>query len=381
MKNVTLFDVLVVYTHGVATSAATENPDDQLPFSVASKRIHYNNAYAYFLETCAKKHLRAAFTTSIDRNYWIFQKKQWLKIKQPCRSQLIFDKFSPINEKQKERRQILFSKSKIRPFNSQKLFDLFYDKLATYKRLKQFTVPTVPVKNHSLAKVNEAIKALRLLIARHPHKNDFSDLIVVKDRFGAGGNNIFRVNRYNQSVRIFRIIQKHKKVSFALQPFVNFEKGYRYRNFSGYIDIRIIYLRGHFVQAYIRTAKEKDFRCNEHQGGSLIYITKRDIPAKVLRLSEKIVTTLREDKALFALDFVVTNNGNIYLMEGNNGPGIDWNLTLKKNERQAKRLIRLIVGELAKRATRLETKNITAPETLHDTTAAQEEILTQSVVL
>jgi len=49
------------------------------------------------------------------------------------------------------------------------------------------------------------------------------------------------------------------------------------------------------------------------------------------------------------LDFIISNSGNIYLIEANTGPGLDWNLSIKKNEIESKKLIRIIVKEIARR--------------------------------
>ena len=365
MKNITLFDLLVVYTHGIATSASSTKPNIKLPFSRASKRTHYNNAYAYFLEMCTKNDLKAAFTTSKDmvedgsfKSCWIFQKRRWIKVNQPCYSRLIFDKFSPINAKQRKRRTTLFSNSKVMPFNSSELFSLFFDKQKTYETLKDFTVPTVAVENATWKSVGRAVSVLKALVNLHPERHDFSKKIVMKDRFGAGGKRIYSIGLPKQTKKIRDILMKSKNFSFVLQPFVKFKNGYRYKNYSGFIDIRLIYLKGSLVQTYIRTAKEKDFRCNEHQGGALEYISKSELPAKVCRFSKKIVDFLDEENELYALDFVISDRGNVYLMEGNNGPGIDWNLSLKKNERKAKKLIRLIVLELSQRAKDGIRKNV-----------------------
>ena len=94
--------------------------------------------------------------------------------------------------------------------------------------------------------------------------------------------------------------------------------------------------------------KMGDFRCNEHQGGSLKYIPKNNIPLGVVSNSNKIANFLNEKCSLYALDFIVSNNGNIYLLEGNTGPGLDWNLSIKENEIEAQKLIRIIIKELVR---------------------------------
>ncbi len=113
--------------------------------------------------------------------------------------------------------------------------------------------------------------------------------------------------------------------------------------------MRIIYLGGKVVQTYIRQAKKDDFRCNEHQGGTLIYTKFSEIPLSVRKFSEKVAKLLGNQQGLFALDFIISNTNTIYFVEGNSGPGIDWNLSLAENEKKAKILIRGIVRELAKR--------------------------------
>jgi len=356
MDNTKLFDVLVVYNHHIATSASLTGPGADFPFLTASKRANYNDSYAYFLEMCARNNLRAAFTTSGDltnegnfKSYWLFQNKKWIKVNKPCFSELIFDKFSPVSEEQRKRRAILFSDPKVKPFNDPKLLWLFFDKQKTYEHLKSFAIPTVPIENNRQENVDRAVDNLKALLRFHPNKNDFSKKVVVKDRFGAGGNNIYCVDVFKQKEEIFNILQKNKNTLFILQPFVKFDTGFSYKNYSGFIDIRVILLRGKIIQVYIRIAKNREFRCNEHQGGSLVYISKKEVPKKVLDLADKIVDVLDERDSLYALDFIISNNKNVYLMEGNSGPGLDWNLSLKKNEQRAKKLIRLIVIDLARR--------------------------------
>jgi glutathione synthase/RimK-type ligase-like ATP-grasp enzyme len=95
-------------------------------------------------------------------------------------------------------------------------------------------------------------------------------------------------------------------------------------------------------------AKAGDFRCNEHQGGLLKYISEREVPSEVVIHSNKIARLLNNKRSLIALDFVISNHGNVCLLEGNTGPGLDWNLSIKENEIEGKKFIRLIVKELVR---------------------------------
>ena len=355
-NNTAQFDVLVVYTDGVATSASSKKISSQLPFSIASKRAHYNIAYAYFLDVCRKKKIKAAFTTSKDlisngcfRSYWIYKNNNWKKVEKNCTAPLIFDRFSPINKKQKNRRLSLFESNLIKPFNHPEIFSLFFDKQKTFDTLFEYAIPTVTVKNRSYKSINYAFGKLKKLVEMHPNKQDFSSDVVVKDRFGTGGNSIYKVSQNSRISKTSKVMSIDKTLSFIIQPFANFDKGYKFAGVASYADIRIIYIGAEIIQAYVRTSKENDFRCNEHQGGSLEYISIKQIPAKVRRLSDKISNLVSKHASCYALDFVISNNGNVYLMEGNSGPGIYWNPLIKGDEIYSKKLIREIVNALSDR--------------------------------
>ncbi|HBL52103.1 MAG TPA: hypothetical protein DDZ05_02700 [Candidatus Blackburnbacteria bacterium] len=350
MQNMDQFDVLVVYSEAIAQSASQKYA--VFPFDPYSRRANYNDAYAYFLKYCARKSLKAAFATSADivgagkcSSYWTYKNNFWVKTDRLCSSKQIFDKFSPVNKDQTIKRKLFFSSSEVKPFNDKDLFQVFFDKYKTYLQLKTFSIPTVVVKNANVETIDKALKKLEELIKKID-KEDFTEDIVIKDRFGAGGNNIYKI-KADYAKEIQKIVKKKKKVSFVAQPFLKFDKGLAPKKFSGFIDIRLIYHNGNIVQTYIRAAKENDFRCNEHQGGTLTYVSKRRIPQRVLKLSLKVAKKLNKKHALFALDFIVTNNNKVYLLEGNTGPGIDWNLLKKVNEKRAKLFIRAIVKDLA----------------------------------
>lgn len=357
MKNIETLDVLVVYSPAIATSASTKDPNIKLPFTEASGRMNYNNAYEYFLTTCSKLKIRAGFTTSSDltsqgdsfNSYWVFKRRKWIKVNRTCKANIIFDKFSPVNATQSYVRETLFSNIDIKPFNNPDVYLTFFDKLKTYERLSKFTIPTVELTSKTKGSVSKALKELQSLIDAHEYKGDFSTKIVVKDRFGSGGRNIFEVRKNNALSSVLDILKNYKETSFVLQPFTKFSHGFSYKSLKGFIDIRVIYLKNKIVQVYLRIAKEKDFRCNEHRGGTLEYIPLRDLPKNIRAFSREIIRHLDQESSLFSLDFVVSDNGKIYLMEGNCGPGLDWNLSLKKNEIKAKHLIQLIVKDLAKR--------------------------------
>ena len=352
MTKSTVFDLFIVYSQRLAESPVT---DVLKPFPKGSSCESYNNVYSYFLEICRKNGLKAAFTTSADivgpglcRGYWLFQNDQWLKVSQKGYAKLIFDKFSPVNRQIKTKRALLFSLAKVRPFNNPKLFELFFDKQKSYKKLSKFSIPTVSIEKKTQVGFLNAYKSLQRIIARHPDKADFSDELIVKDRFGAGGLNVFKFNA-NELEKITTSINKCSRKSFIIQPFVKFDRGLSYLGVPVSADIRLIYLGGKIVQTYLRMAKTGDFRCNEHQGGLLKYIAKKNIHQAVTKVADQVAKKLNQKRSLFALDFIISNYGNVYLLEGNTGPGLDWNLSIKENELESKKLIRLVVKEIANR--------------------------------
>ncbi len=365
MAKISTFDVLIVYSSAIAASANSPSFDVLTPFAKGSRFESYNIVYGYFLKICEDYKLKAAFTISSDitgagrcKSYWLFKNNAWIKVKKTGYSKLIFDKFSPLNKRAKASRNLLFSSQAVKPFNHPFLFDLFFDKQKTYQKLYNFSVPTVTIEGRTRRSIDSAGKTLKEMISKHPHQNDFSSDIIMKARFGSGGRNIykFKAGEYKEMITSMK---RKSRISFIIQPFTEFDKGFSYQNSLVAADIRLIYLGGKIIQTYIRMAKAGDFRCNEHQGGSLKYISKNEVPMGVVIKSNKIAKILskacsrrlelNKECSLFTLDFIISNNGNIYLLEGNTGPGLDWNLSIRENEIEAQKLIRIIVKELVNR--------------------------------
>ncbi len=354
MSRLTSLDVLIVYNGKLALSASDKSANVATPFSSDSPNEEYNNVYAYFLKTCHQSGLRAGFATSTDiigpgfcHSFWQLKDENWVKINSPCYSTLIFDKFSPTRKKGKLLRQLLFSSTKIKPFNNPVLFNLFFDKQKTYKKLSKYSIPTISLleENNTLKSIKSACKNLAKLTYHHPTSADFSHDIVMKDRFGAGGRRIHKF-KVNQSEDMLAVIRRHSNVSYIIQPFANFDKGFTYHHSPASTDIRLIYFGGKIVQSYIRVAKPGEFRCNEHRGGLLTYLSPGELPSSLIARANLIAKTLDKKHSLFTLDFIISNNGNSYFLEGNTSPGLDWNTSLKKNEIEAKKLIKMIVKDL-----------------------------------
>jgi hypothetical protein len=313
------FDLLVVYSAKLAHSAGCKRVDIVSPF-MGGKNESYDTVYGYFMKVCKSQGLKAAFTTSADiigagkcQDYWLYKNNKWVRVNEVCYSKVIFDKFSPTNKLIKTRRKLLFSDPAVIPFNNPFIYGLFFDKQKTYQRLRKFSIPTVTIQKNTLKEIDKSLRSLTKLIKAHPSKTDFTDNIVVKDRFGSGGFDVYKSTIRGRR-EISEILKKHNSKSFIIQPLVNFDKGFVFDNKEVSADIRLIHLDGKFIQTYIRIAKGGDFRCNEHQGGTLKYFPKTDVPNIVLQKSRQIIKTLNRNSSLIALDFIIGTSGNVYLL-------------------------------------------------------------------
>jgi hypothetical protein len=350
MKNADIFDVLIVYSSRVAKSASLIKYTDDTPFPTKSKHAHYHTSYAYLLQLCAERNLTSAFTTSADilgagvcRSYWILKANKWKRVRRACRSNLIFDKFFPRSARLKKQRKLLFSSPDITSFSNAKLFELFSDKLKTHQSLPAYAIPTVNVSDNTSEEISSSVKTLRAMISTEDVNEDFSKSIILKDRYGAGGTNVYKIKN-NFHEEIGKIMGKNMHIDFVLQPFVEFG-GYA-PDSDNSTEIRLLYLGQKMVQAYSRSAKDR-FLCND---GSAIKVEKEAIPAKIISVSSKIAEILGKKFAFFALDFVVSNSGTVYLLEGNISPGLYWEAKASpENIKMNKCTIGIIVDELARR--------------------------------
>jgi glutathione synthase/RimK-type ligase-like ATP-grasp enzyme len=358
----TKFDIAVLYRSSTAMSAQNENYDGKKPFPEEKRHQIYNRSYEYLLSKLKSLGLNVIFTSSADivgagrfSSFWTFDGQSWKRNLKSARSKVIFDKFTPFSTKDKLSYQSLTSCACVQTFNSPFLVKMFGDKLLTYTELAQYCIPTVQVKEMSEMGLFAAAKKLKILLSDGliQIKNE---KYVLKDRSGAGGYGIHKINLSDNS---FEDIQKHclkdekkkKNIDYVLQPFMDFRGGFDFGNKNDMIDLRLIFSGEGVKQAYVRIAKKNDFRCNEHQGGDLIYKKIQEVPNDVEILSKKIILFLSKKiplkNRLFALDFVSTKNKKIYLMEGNSNPGIDWNQEKSENVGKTKELIDTIAENLS----------------------------------
>ncbi|MBP9702634.1 hypothetical protein KBD69_03015 [Candidatus Woesebacteria bacterium] len=351
MTTATRLDLLILYNGNTAWSAASKTKQ---PFPLKSINNPCNIAYSYFLDYCRSIGFNAGFSTSSDiigpglcSSYWIYQGNTWQKVNKPCQSNVVYDKFSPKNEADLSRQSLFFSRG-IKRYNSEQISQIFFDKNNTHSSLLSHTIPTVAITKPTLSAIKLATTLLTGLAKTGILAGDFGQDFILKDRYGAGGWHVYKISSVNSTKEIQKVMYANQKTSFILQPFALFDRGFVYDNAAVPTDIRMIYLGGQFLFSYLRFPKSGDFRCNEHQGGSSVYIKESEIPLNIKVKADLIADSLKT-KALIALDFIVTNSGTPYLIEGNTGPGLSWDQNNKKEVFKGKKLIRGIVDQLAGR--------------------------------
>ncbi len=360
MTTATRLDLLILYNGNTARSATSKSKQ---PFPLKSINNPCNVAYSYFLEYCERIGLSAGFTTSKDiigpglcSSYWIYRHKKWHKVNEPCQSNVVYDKFSPQRIDDVTLQSLFFSKRSVKKYNSKKVSAIFFDKQKTHSSLLTHTIPTAKINTLSVVDIKSALSLLtNLTLSTNP--GDFSNGFILKDRYGAGGWHVYKIEGDNKHKQIQKIVRKNKDTSFILQPFALFDRGYSYQDELTTADIRLIYLDGQLFHSYLRFPKTGDFRCNEHQGGSSVYIRENEIPLDIRVKADAISSSLKTT-SLIALDFIVTNAGTPYLIEGNTGPGLSWNENINKEVYMGKKLIRGIVDQLASRMRVSKTRSI-----------------------
>ncbi|MDP3970582.1 MAG: hypothetical protein Q8P90_02685 [bacterium] len=342
-----LFDVIIVYDGLIAEGASDKSYRGRTPFSRTGDYFDYNKSYEYFLLYCSKLGLKAAFASTVDINeyglfkaVWIFNKK-WQRLHEIVEAKIVFDKFSNFDTyNAKYDTKLKNNIHGITYFHHPAIRSLFDNKIKTYNTFSKFSIPTAKINVHSSFTIASAKKILNAQIQKHTNTADFTELFVLKDQYGSGGLNVFKVKSVEE---VLKIGKNDQKISYILQPLI-LATGFSFVNYKGYIDLRVIVCDGIITDCYIRIAKSGEFRANASRGGNVAYIPVKEIPKDVVKMSKSINAMLSEQDGFYALDFIKSNTGNLYFIEGNITPGLTW--FNKKDEIQVKQLMRNIIQKI-----------------------------------
>jgi len=341
-----MFDIMIVYDAHLAHSAADQTYREPAPFSRSGEYYNCNATYQYFIEYCQQQGLSAAFTTTHDiapsgqfTSVWTYTTR-WERVPGPTNAKVIFDKFSNLLTRNAAVYKLLTTILKPLPFLHNQAMRLMFDnKLETYTQFPDCTIPTVQVDSLAPASILNARKALAMKCQHHPYHDDFGSDLVLKDQFGIGGNQIYKIT----SDADFAQIPFNAATHYILQPLIE-ASGFAIAHYTGSSDLRVIICNDTIIQSYLRVAKAGEFRANAQQGGEVVYLTLDQIPPEVIEMTTTIKRRLPNRTALYTLDFIKSNHGHLYFIEGNNSPGLNW--FDREDEVRAKELIHLLVQNL-----------------------------------
>lgn len=362
MKKVDIFDVIIVYTSNLANSAKNYSPQLPTPFHNKNVTTENDASYLYFMQLFEKNGITVALSTSKDvigagkcSSYWKVENKKWVSVKKSCFSQNIFEKFQPTDSFQTHQYTVLFSSSSVTPFIPPFLFTLFSDKQKIYDTFPTCTIPTVSITDRSKEGIQSALNQLFELIADHPRSSDFQSQLIVKNSTGYGAMHVYKITD-NFLTKIETIMLKNRNLSFVIQPFINFDHGDSIQSLSGFKEYRLVYHKKKIVQVYLRYAKKGDFLCNIPEGE--IEIQTREIPKSILTAAKYINKKIPSKNCVYSLDFIISKNNNVYLLEGNTNPGIVWTEKYPQNVKKTKKLMNIIVDEFKERQSTKSTTQI-----------------------
>lgn len=347
MDTIQEYDVVIVYEENIVEAASDTSYRGHTPFARKSMRYSYNETYEYFLQYCKRVGLRAAFASTADvieggsfSAVWVYNKK-WKRVRTEATARIIFDKFSNREVQNAKVTALLEDNAQQAPlFHNSAIRELFDNKIKTYKKFTAFAIPTVTIDVESTTAIDSAKKRLKKIIQQHPHSTDFTNEFVLKDTYGAGGENVFKVS---ETKDIEHIGKQDTSIEYLLQPLIA-ASGFVFTTYRGNIDLRLIVCDGAVVQCYIRVPQEGGFKANASSGGEVVYIPLKEIPKGVLEMAKNINTRLPVKDAFYALDFIKSSDGNVYLIEGNITPGLIWFNAI--DERKAKKLMRVIIDSM-----------------------------------
>lgn len=240
---------------------------------------------------------------NVFKKAWAYRDKKWIKITEPIKPDLIFDKIAG------KRDYALFDKKmritkKIKMFNHPLFRTMVDNKLAQYLYLGEFMPKSFLATNlEELEKVFSEIKG---------------DKVVLKPLYGSGGFGIIIDNKDNI---------KRDQIDFPvfIQEFVKSEKGIPgFSKKDEVSDLRMIFINHKLIYALSRIAKKGSLFTNFHQGATAVLVPLEAIPSSVKDLVEKIIGKLSiYPEANYSLDFIFTNSGKPILVEMNTTPGFD----------------------------------------------------------
>jgi len=144
--------------------------------------------------------------------------------------------------------------------------------------------------------------------------------LVIKPNIGSNGKDVRLVSKEG-----LRLELKKRETDVVIQEYIESAAG-----IPGIIksvhDLRITVVNGKIFYAYIKIPRKKSFLCNVAQGGKMIALENSQIPPRVIKISNRIISRFNVvPNLIYSIDLARDKDGNYKLIEMNSRPGILFN--------------------------------------------------------
>jgi glutathione synthase/RimK-type ligase-like ATP-grasp enzyme len=241
--------------------------------------------------------------TGVFEKSWAYRNKKWLKLTDPIKPDLIFDKLAGKYDYSLFDFKMRLSQD-VKIFNHPLFRTMLDNKLSQAMFLGEFMPKSLLATNRR--ELDSVIKKIT------------SSKVVIKPLYGSGGFGILIEEKNELS---------YDKISFPVlvQEFVKSENGIPgFSKNKEVADLRMIFINHKLIYSLSRIAKDGSLFTNFHQGATAILVPEEKIPSSAKNMAEKIIQKLSiYPEANYSLDFIFTNSGEPILVEMNTTPGFD----------------------------------------------------------
>ncbi|KKT87492.1 MAG: ATP-grasp domain protein [Candidatus Moranbacteria bacterium GW2011_GWC2_45_10] len=234
---------------------------------------------------------------------WAYREGKWIKVTEPVKPDLVFDKVGGIRDYELfDLKMKISTQTKI--FNHPMFRTLLDNKLAQYLTLGDFMPKTL------LATDKDQFEGALEKIS--------TEKVVLKPPYGSGGFGILITEKRNAA-------EECSVYPVLVQEFIQNESGIPgFSNEGEVADLRMVFFNHQFRYALSRIAKSGSLFTNFHQGATAVMVPEDRIPENAKRAAMDIVGRLSIFKeAQYSLDFMFTKEGEPLLIEMNTTPGVD----------------------------------------------------------
>lgn len=128
------------------------------------------------------------------------------------------------------------------------------------------------------------------------------DKIVVKEPEGSGGKEVYIGDKEKV------LAELPDRYPILIQEFLDTSPGIP-GIVEGVHDVRVSLCGGDVISYYIRSAKEGEQRANVAQGGKMLYLDAKEVPADLLRTVQSIDRLFHRYPRYYSIDFMNTAKG------------------------------------------------------------------------